>query len=398
MVKTSILALLCICLVAGVTATAQEQERFALSGFARVIGGALDTNEADFEGYDNSISFSEKSLFAVQANYQLSDTLSASTQLLLHSDSNRTSGIEWAYLTYEPSNNLQLLAGKLRTPYLKYSDVIDVGFAYPWLSAPQQLYGSYLFFSNFEGGSARYQFAIDDIYINLEGYYGSYDADFESSGETFNLSVDGLYGGVIEINYGGWQIRGATLSTQEVNADVQGIHELRFGLEQAGFNEISDFLSLDGAADTYVVGVFYDSLDWFFAVEGMEVTSDIAVLSGIKAYYASLGAHYNDYQFAVTFAHSRQSLNVLDNSIPVGIDPQLDILAYGVDELYNSLPSDDLDSVSFTSRWSYSSNLALKAEITLLDGKTGKTSHFEIKNPDFNRKATLYQIGLEWVF
>lgn len=240
--------------------SAQEAERFALSGFARVIGGGVDTSDAYFEGYDNSISFSEKSLIGVQADYRLSETLSASAQLLLHSDSNRDSGVEWAYLAYEPANNLQFLVGKLRTPYLKYSDVIDVGFAYPWLSAPQQVYSSYLFFSNFEGAIARYQFNIDDVYIGVEGYFGGFDADFESSGESYNVSVDAMYGGVVEVNYGGWQLRGATLSTEEVNADVLGIHQLVSGLNQAGFAEIADFFSLDGSADTYIMA--YHTIAW----------------------------------------------------------------------------------------------------------------------------------------
>lgn len=378
--------------------SAQEAERFALSGFARVIGGGVDTSDAYFEGYDNSISFSEKSLIGVQADYRLSETLSASAQLLLHSDSNRDSGVEWAYLAYEPANNLQFLVGKLRTPYLKYSDVIDVGFAYPWLSAPQQVYSSYLFFSNFEGAIARYQFNIDDVYIGVEGYFGGFDADFESSGESYNVSVDAMYGGVVEVNYGGWQLRGATLSTEEVNADVLGIHQLVSGLNQAGFAEIADFFSLDGSADTYIMGLSYDSLDWFFSAESMKVNSEIAVLAGLNNYYVTVGTYYNDYQFAVTFAHSRQSLSVFENTIPVGIDPQLDMLANGVDALYSSLPSDDLDSVTFTSRWNYSTSLAVKAEVTLLDGKEGKTSQFEIINDDFNRKATLYQVGVEWVF
>lgn len=398
MVKVFKFGAVFICLSIATDTMAQESDRFALSGFARVIGGVLDTSDASFEGYDNSIRFSEKSLFALQGDYRLTDTWSASAQLLLHSDSNRDSGIEWAYLTYKPTDNLKLLVGKLRTPYLKYSDVIDVGFAYPWLSAPQQLYGSYLFFSNFEGAIARYQLSIDEVYIDVEGYYGGFNTDFENSGETFNLSVDALYGGVVEVNYGGWQLRAATLSTEEVDADVEGIHQLVAGLNQAGFSDIADFFALDGSADTFIMGVSYDSLDWFFSAERMKVTSDIAVLAGIDNYYATIGTYHNDFQFLVTFAHSKQTLNLLENAIPIGINPQLDALSFGVDELYRSLPSDDLDSVTFTTRWNYSTDIAFKAEVTLLDGKSGKSSYFEIENSAFNRKATLYQVGMEWVF
>ena len=35
-------------------------DKLELSGFARAVGGKLDTNLATYEGYDSGVSFSEK--------------------------------------------------------------------------------------------------------------------------------------------------------------------------------------------------------------------------------------------------------------------------------------------------------------------------------------------------
>ena len=61
---------------------AKTSNDLQFSGFARLVGGYLSTDEAKYEGYDNSVSFSEKSLAALQADYILNDHFSLSGQLL----------------------------------------------------------------------------------------------------------------------------------------------------------------------------------------------------------------------------------------------------------------------------------------------------------------------------
>ena len=43
-------------------------------------------------------------------------------------------------------------------------------------------------------------------------------------------------------------------------------------------------------------------------------------------------------------------------------------------------------------------NIALKAELSILDGKEGKSSFYDIKENSFDRNAALYQVAVEWVF
>lgn len=369
------------------------------SGFARAVGGYLDTSSAEYEGYDNSVSFSEKSLLGLQADYTLNQYFSASAQVLLHSDESRESGIEWLYLTYAPNDSLQFNIGRLRTPFLKYSDVIDVGFAYPWVNAPQQLYSSYLF-SQYEGGNARYRGRLGNVTYDIEGYLGQYSDDLRTSGLAIDVDVDTLYGGVLELNYGGFQLRTAATEAEKVEAQIEGVAPLISGLQAAGFNDLAENFIINDSVSSFLVGASYDGLKWYASAEWMSVSSDIDLLAELKSYYLSAGYYIDNVLLHATYASSSQSLNNIENTIPVGISPSLDGLFFAVEQLNSSFPTDNLDTITLGARWDFKTNMALKAEVSFLDGEEGNTSFFEVKagEEDFDRQATLYQVALEWVF
>ena len=92
-------------------------DNLEISGFARVIGGYLSHSSRSFDGYTNEVSLSEQSLFAVQPSYSFNDQLSISSQFVAHTSDDRDSGLEWAYLSYQPNSAWHLRAGKLQTDW-----------------------------------------------------------------------------------------------------------------------------------------------------------------------------------------------------------------------------------------------------------------------------------------
>ena len=390
------LSLLALCWC---SASFADNSDIEFSGFARAVGGYLDTSSAEYEGYDDSVSFSEKSLLGLQADYTLNQYFSASVQVLLHSDEDRESGIEWLYLTYAPTDSLQFNIGRLRTPFLKYSDVTDVGFAYPWVNAPQQLYSSYLF-SQYEGGNARYRGRLGNFTYDIEGYFGQYNDELRTSGITADVNVNSLYGGVLELNYGGFQFRTAAVEAKTVKAQIEGVAPLVSGLQAAGFNDIAENFIINDSANSFLLGASYDGLKWYASAEWMSVNSDISTLAELESYYVSVGYYIDKVLLHATFASSNQSVNDIENTIPFGVNPDLDTLFFAVEQLNTFFPTDNLDTITLGARWDFKTNMALKAEVSFLDGEEGNTSFFEVKagEEDFDRQATLYQVALEWVF
>lgn len=379
---------------------ASEDSSIEFSGFARVVAGYLDTDQAYFEGYEDELTFTEKSLVGFQADYAVTDEISLSGQLLLHSDSQHQSGLEWLYLSYDPNPDWQLKVGRLRTPYLKYSDVFDVGYAYPWISPPRQLYGSYLFFPRYEGANLRYRFNIDQVYIDVEAYYGEFSDDIDANGAKFHIDANDMYGGIVEVNYNGWQLRGASFLVDKIRAGAEGIETLTSALDQAGFADLATFFTINGSTEAYIFGLTYDSLDWVLSAEYVDVASTITILAGIENYYFTVGRYFGEYQFLVTYAKANQELTFFENTIPPGVDPRLDQLYFGIEQVISQFPTDELNSVTLTGRWDFRPNMAFKAEVSFLNGYNGKSSMFELKADaeGFDRKAVLYQFGVEWVF
>lgn len=373
-------------------------ERVEFSGFGRLIGGYLDEKSADFDGYSNNLSFSQQSLFALQTDVTITDTLSLSAQLLAHSSEERESGIEWLYLSYEPSQNWRFKLGKLRTPFFRYSDVIDVGFAYPWILPPQQVYSGYLF-SNYEGASATYISSFDDFNFEFEAYYGKYEGDLSQDDSKVAIDVNGIYGAIFSINSGNFSARFSTFKSSDFSVDVPELTQFSNALESAGFIQNAESLRFDGSANVYQASLNYDNLDYFFAAEGMKIVSDLLAVPRIDAYYLTAGYNFYPFQAHVTYSVSSSSYSTSDNLIPKGVNQQLDQLSFGYDQIIGSLPALSLNSLSLGLRWDFTRSMAAKAEITFLDSKPGDNSFFNnISDPNFNGKATLYQFGLEWVF
>ncbi|NCP65833.1 MAG: hypothetical protein GW763_13535 [Paraglaciecola sp.] len=96
---------------------AQDSAAIEVSGFVRLVGGILDDSDAAYQGYENSLSFSQHSLLGLQIDANITDRWSITTQLVAHSANNNRSSIEWLYTTYQLNNAWQFKVGKLRAPF-----------------------------------------------------------------------------------------------------------------------------------------------------------------------------------------------------------------------------------------------------------------------------------------
>jgi hypothetical protein len=373
-------------------------DKFEFSGFARLVGGYLDTDEAEYLAYSDELKFGEQSLFALQSDFTASETLSASAQLLAHSSDLRESGLEWLYLRYEPNNNLRFTLGKLRTPFTRYSGTLDVGFAYPWISPPQQVYATFLF-SNYNGVTAAYRFNAATVNFEIEALMGSYSGDFERQGGSINADIDKITGLIVSGDRGNFSFRASYLSSDEMDIDIPGLSQFANVLDMSGFNELGESLRFNKRAGGFQASINYDSLDYFAAFEWTKFDSSLLLVPNEESFYLTGGYNFYPFQAHATFASSQSALSLPSQQIPTGINEGLDQLALNYQAVVDGINKNQLDSFSVGLRWDFRYNMALKGEVTLLRGEEGETSFFSnISNPNFDRDATLYQFALEWVF
>lgn len=143
-----------------------------VSGFVSIRGGQIDSEETSYvTTLTDEWTFSEESVFGLQFNSTLSESMSASLQL-------KASGLrdgvefEWAYLEYAFQPDLKLRAGRLRAPGYMLSEYLDVGYAYPWAQVPYEVYG-WLPFNRYEGLDLRHWFSVGDADLRVTAYAGT---------------------------------------------------------------------------------------------------------------------------------------------------------------------------------------------------------------------------------
>ena len=390
-----VLASLLIC---PTTSWAEETvlDNIEFSGFGRVVAGYLDESNVSFGGYEDTISFDQQSLFGLQADVQLTETLSLTTQLLAHSGDNRDSGIEWLYLTYTPTLNTQIRLGKQRTQFYSYSDVLDVGYAYPWITPPKGVYNDYLF-SAYNGINLQYSTTLNDTLVSIEGYWGSDDTEMEIVGERFRPNVNDLRGIIVKFN--GEKLSGR-VSTHE--ADLQ-LHILPISglieqLSEIGFEESARTLSGVGRGRFYHAGLKYEELNWFVEAEYNQTRSNVITIPTIKGLAITAAYSWHPLTLFGVASTFDSDFNQPVNEIPIGISPELDRLALGYQQVFSSLVVDDSNFYTLGLRHDVSSSMAIKLSATLIDGDSSRRSFFLNPDDDFNRRAMLYQAALEWVF
>ena len=82
-----------------------------------------------------------KNRIGMQFYKRLSDDISFTTQLLATGeDSNFDFNAKWGFLSWQAQPNFTVRAGRLVIPLFMLSEYIEVGYAYPWVSPPMEMY------------------------------------------------------------------------------------------------------------------------------------------------------------------------------------------------------------------------------------------------------------------
>ncbi|WP_448565876.1 porin [Thalassotalea ganghwensis] len=130
----------------------------------------------DVGQYDNDISFTPESILAVQASTMLSDKFKITAQLVAKGVDDFKPEFDWYYLTYQASDQLSVMIGRRNVPMYYFSEFSEVGYAYPWMRPPSNLYWWQV--TQFNGINVSYSFDLGNYSTVLTGFYGneySYD-------------------------------------------------------------------------------------------------------------------------------------------------------------------------------------------------------------------------------
>ncbi len=167
------------------------KSRIHINGFISV--GASKTNAKNGVDYnipsrglvDDNISFASNSLIGLQITGNISKKISAVGQLVASGDSTNghdpySVNVEWAFLRYKASRNVEIRGGRFRSPLFLYSQTAQVGYTYPWMFLPNEVY-RIVPFQNINGMDSVYTIPLGSTgwSIKVNPFYGMNESKFD---------------------------------------------------------------------------------------------------------------------------------------------------------------------------------------------------------------------------
>ena len=116
------------------------------------------------------------SVFGVQVDSKITNEFSLTAQAKVGPSTSKETGyaanISWAFLSYRPSNDLLLRAGKFRVPFYLHSETTDVGTTFDFARLPSEVY-SQSPTTDFKGLQASKSWDLGGLEAVVDAYWGS---------------------------------------------------------------------------------------------------------------------------------------------------------------------------------------------------------------------------------
>jgi len=177
----SLLFYMCTTLVYAIDLGDDLEEHFRINGFATVGASTVFEKGKEFRAYtfqedgvrEGEINLVNNTLLGLQAEWIITDSLSATVQGLLVNDyaTHYETELDWAYLSYDTGYDLTLRAGKFGLPLFKSTELTYVGYARTSVRPELAVYGVGGF-SNYTGVDALYHTHMGTTDLSFQLAYG----------------------------------------------------------------------------------------------------------------------------------------------------------------------------------------------------------------------------------
>ena len=157
---------------------------FNINGFANAGFTWTDTDET-YVAADKDGSFSEATFLGLQMRFQPNAEVPISfvTQLLARARDGWDMKADWAYVSWVPTDNLNISVGRVKAPLFLISEAYDVGITYPWISPPEEIYGfANVPMTSLTGMSVDYSHYFDEMWVRAQFYIGRDDFEIPAMG------------------------------------------------------------------------------------------------------------------------------------------------------------------------------------------------------------------------
>ncbi len=306
MTALRVTGLAAICLAA-TPAFALEQGEHRFNGFGTVgfthLGGEDDGRSYGVQGQTNdSWRGDQLSKFGAQLSYGITDTLGVTVQATAKAQQDEwKANLEWAYLSLQANDQLMLRAGRLRSPVYMHSESLDVGYSYPWLRLPDEVY-SQVQVTNYEGVDAVYTMPLSygSVTFQLAGGQAK-NRDYYAYDEQFDIDYGKLFGASVSLASNDFGTLRIGYVEADIKTDVTGtVDASDLGLSAS---EPLSLLNLDKEKGKFTsIGYQYDNGTWISSNEWTSRMIENDDMESIDSFYLMGGRRFGDFLPHVTYA------------------------------------------------------------------------------------------------
>ncbi|MCS5711660.1 hypothetical protein [Candidatus Berkiella aquae] len=261
----------------------------------------------------------------IQLTKYLREDVSITTQFFAEGSRDFDVVAPWAFIKWEPNDRWQFRAGRMRTQTYMLSDYVNVGYAYPWIRPPQEVYSQIpASFSNVTGVDARYRMELWGQDLTLTGFYGATNAELTFPIPPGNTILDlirvrlrDLY--VINLRYGdetfsiraGYEGTRVTL-TPNAGTVMEGLNvamDTLVGFGILGPDYINYFSAYGIDASFKGIGYQFDWNNFVSMGELVKRHAGTPIIADVIGWYLMGGYRFNELLPHITFARERLADN-----------------------------------------------------------------------------------------
>lgn len=376
--------------------TSRRELPVRVSGF--INAGAQSTNLGKdgptYLGTDNEVRYSNFTSAGLQFDATLSDKVGGTVQLLSEGTENFATEAEWAYLSYEFTPSLKGRAGRIVAPFYMHSQYFHVGYAYPWIEPPAEVYQTAPV-RTYEGVDLTWQFSTGDIAHAFNVYHGSTAVDSAIGATDITYSLHNLVGANLTSTLGNvttW----LGYSSADVDLDLSAVDPDGPGGFLAG--ALTPYSLENDHGYFGSVGFQYDNGNLAIMGEHIELGIDTDWFPTTEADYVLLGYRFGNWMPHVTWAQTedRGYEQIEGSAAEVGLQRAL----------YDTVKAHQ-KSWTFGVRGDVATNLAVKLEVSEYydlgsreDGRSGGNGSFSgnAPLPDDEDSPRVFRAAVNLVF
>jgi hypothetical protein len=152
----------------------EKNKKFKVDGFISAAYARSDDSSTteNWGGITDKNDFGALSNIGVQMSFSPNPSTSITTQFIARGEEEWHMEAEWAYISFKASNQLTFRLGRQKAPLYLLSEYIEVGYANPWIYAPDEVYGI-TGDSTYNGVSALYNIPMGDWDTTLQAMWGN---------------------------------------------------------------------------------------------------------------------------------------------------------------------------------------------------------------------------------